>query len=99
MRGMSESQIITTLGETLGFWVAGDDVAYETFESRHCAAEEILRLHDDSAEMLGKLWKKACGGRRGAKAAASFEGVGVEVALTGASYDTVATPLPVLSVL
>jgi hypothetical protein len=46
----TESAIVTKIGETLGFWVAGDDITYDTFGA--CAELSILLMRIDHLACL-----------------------------------------------
>ena len=46
----TESAIVTKIGETLGFWVAGDDITYDTFGA--CAEVSILLMRIDHLACL-----------------------------------------------
>ena len=41
----TESDIVTKIGETLGFWVAGDDVNYDTFGALEIGQHSYSPMH------------------------------------------------------
>lgn len=97
----TESAIVTKIGETLGFWVAGDDITYDTFEHRDLLAKEITTLHASASEALSSLWRIAAPGSRPPAAIdPEKNGNGGGRAEIGAALtDTAPLPLPMLHVL